>query len=92
MYIFDEATSSIDAESEEAILEAIDAFRGDKTVLLITHRIENAARADRIIALDRGTVAGCGTHAELMERCTVYRDLHDSQAALERWAREGGKE
>ncbi len=90
MYIFDEATISIDAESEEAIMEAVYAFRGRKTVLLITHRLENAVRADRILVMDRGEIAGCGTHEELLRDCQRYRELFRSQAALEKYARGDG--
>ncbi len=91
VYLFDEATSNVDAESEEAILEAIYAFRGDRTVLLITHRLENAVNADRILVLDRGRLIGQGTHRELMETCPGYRALFDRQAQLERFAREGDR-
>ncbi len=89
MYIFDEATSSIDPESEEAIMDVICSFRGEKTVLLITHRLENAVRADSIYVMEHGHVAGHGTHGELLKECPLYRDLYRSQEALERYAREG---
>ena len=88
-YIFDEATSNIDVESEADIMEAIYAFKGQKTVLLITHRLENAVGADEIFVLDGGKCVGCGTHAELLNNNEKYRSLYTAQEAYEKYAREG---
>ncbi|MBQ9251519.1 MAG: ABC transporter ATP-binding protein/permease [Clostridia bacterium] len=91
MYIFDEATSNIDAESEAAILEAIYGFRGKKTVLMITHRLENAVGADRILVLDRGRVAGLGDHETLLKTCPEYQALYTGQAEMEKYAKGGAR-
>ncbi len=88
-YIFDEATSNIDVESEQDIMDTIYAFKGEKTVLLITHRLENAIGADRIYVLDTGKVAGAGTHQELLRDNEAYRALHQAQAVYEQYARGG---
>ena len=88
-YIFDEATSNIDVESEADIMEAIYAFKGEKTVLLITHRLENAVGADDIFVLDGGRCIGHGTHDALLENNEKYRSLYTAQAAYEQYARQG---
>ena len=89
VYIFDEATSNIDVESEADIMNAIYAFKGKKTVLLITHRLENAVGADEIFVLDSGKCVGSGTHEELLETNDKYRSLYTAQAAYEKYAKEG---
>jgi ATP-binding cassette subfamily B protein/ATP-binding cassette subfamily C protein len=83
IYIFDEAGSNIDMESEEAIMEAINGLAGRKTVLLITHRLANARRADRIAVLDGGRLAACDTHEALMERGGIYARMYRQQEELE---------
>ena len=75
MYIFDEATSNIDVESENDIMEEIRALAKTKTVLLISHRLANVVDADRIYVLDKGQVAESGTHQELLGRGGAYRRL-----------------
>ena len=88
VYIFDEATSNIDVESENDIMEEIRALAKTKTVLLISHRLANVVDADRIYVLDKGQVAESGTHQELLERGGAYRRLWDAQAALEHYGEE----
>jgi ABC-type multidrug transport system fused ATPase/permease subunit len=83
LYIFDEASSNIDRESEEAVMEAINGLAKRKTVLLITHRLSNARRADRIAVLDQGRLAACGTHDALMEQGGVYARMYRQQEELE---------
>jgi ABC-type transport system involved in cytochrome bd biosynthesis fused ATPase/permease subunit len=90
IYIFDEASSNIDIESEEAIMEAILGLAGRKTVLLITHRLANARRADIIAALDQGRLAACGSHEALMRRGGVYERMCRRQEELEALVRGGG--
>ncbi|MBR2287517.1 MAG: ATP-binding cassette domain-containing protein, partial [Clostridia bacterium] len=90
-YIFDEATSNIDVESEQDIMEAIESFRGKKTVLLITHRLENAVHADCIHVLDAGCLVGSGTHEALMQESAKYRELYTAQATYEQYARKGAE-
>ena len=57
------------------------------TVIMITHRLANVENADRIYCLDKGNVAGCGTHTELLENCSVYRNLWNTQQELEHYGR-----
>lgn len=88
VYIFDEVTSNIDAQSENDIMELIYNMAGKKTVLLISHRLENVVRADRIYLLDRGRVLEEGTHAELMQQNGKYAQMFTAQAQLEAFSRE----
>lgn len=89
VYIFDEATSNIDAESEEAIMAAITALKGTHTVLLISHRLANVVGSDRIVFLKKGAVAEQGTHRELMEKQGGYAALFRAQRELEQLTGEG---
>ena len=89
LYVFDEATSSIDVESEQDILKAIYGFRGKKTVLLITHRLENAVKADQIYVMEKGKTYGTGTHDLLLGVNTRYQALYRSQETYEQYARKG---
>ena len=89
LYIFDEATSNIDVESERDIMDAIYAFKGKKTVLLITHRLENAVGADRICVLDGGNCVGMGGHEQLLKENETYRTLYTAQAEYEQYAKKG---
>jgi ABC-type transport system involved in cytochrome bd biosynthesis fused ATPase/permease subunit len=83
IYIFDEASSNIDMESEEAVMEAVNGLAGRKTVLLITHRLANARRADRIAVLDGGRLEACDTHEALMARGGIYARMYRRQEELE---------
>lgn len=74
--ILDEATSSLDTESEAAIQEAIDEFVVGRTTIVIAHRLSTVQRADRIIVLSHGGVAEQGTHHELIELGGIYSRLH----------------
>ncbi|MDO4307651.1 MAG: ABC transporter ATP-binding protein/permease [Eubacteriales bacterium] len=87
VYIFDEATSNIDAESEELIMEVIRELAKTKTVLLISHRLSNVVGSDRIYMLADGEICQQGTHEELMEENGPYRHLFESQKALEQYGR-----
>ena len=84
VYIFDEATSSVDVESETLILQTIHALadRG-KTVIMVTHRMANAADADHVVVFERGRVAEQGTHAELMRANGTYAKLFHAQQTVE---------
>ena len=84
VYIFDEATSNIDVESEEIILNTIRALRGSKTIIMISHRLVNTRDADRIFVMDKGKVAESGTHRELMKWGGTYSVLWRTQQKLER--------
>ncbi|MCB4884243.1 ATP-binding cassette domain-containing protein [Bifidobacterium pseudocatenulatum] len=84
VYIFDEATSSVDVESETLILQIIRALanRG-KTVIMVTHRMANAADADHVVVFERGRVAEQGTHVELMRANGTYAKLFHAQQTVE---------
>lgn len=84
VYIFDEATSSVDVESETLILQTIRALadRG-KTVIMVTHRMANAADADYVVVFEWGLVAEQGTHAELMRANGTYAKLFQAQQTVE---------
>lgn len=90
IYIFDEATSNIDAESEELIMEVIRDLAETRTVLLISHRLSNVAASDRIYLLEKGEIQEQGSHEELMEKKGVYRKLYETQKNLENYGRREG--
>ena len=89
IYIFDEATSNIDVESENDIMELIHTLAKAKTVILISHRLANVKNADNIYVLDKGTVSENGTHSELLEKPSHYHKLWTAQQKLENYT---GKE
>jgi ABC-type transport system involved in cytochrome bd biosynthesis fused ATPase/permease subunit len=88
VFIFDEATSNIDIESENTILARMRDLAKTKTVILISHRLANTAGADHICVLHRGRLTGSGTHAQLLESNADYRALWDAQAELEAYTAE----
>ncbi len=77
--IFDEATSQIDSESELKIQKAIQEFAKGRTTVIIAHRLSTIQFADRIIVMDQGRVIDSGKHAELFDRCPLYRNLCETQ-------------
>lgn len=84
LYIFDEATSNIDVESENEIMAQIHRLAKTKTVILISHRLANVTGADNIYVLDKGTLAESGTHQALCRGGGIYAQLWAAQQALER--------
>ena len=88
IYIFDEATSNIDGESERVIMDGVKKLSRRAAVVLISHRMANVTCADNIYVLDGGMVAESGTHEQLMQKGGVYAGLYKTQKALE----EGGEE
>ncbi len=88
VYIFDEATSNIDVESEIDIMAGIHRLAGRKTVILISHRLANVTKADNIYVLDHGRPAGQGTHEALLAQGGLYADLWNRQQALENYGKE----
>ena len=89
VYIFDEATSNIDVESENDIIDCIYSLAKSKTVILITHRLYNAKNAAYIYALKHGKLAESGTHEELLASGGVYGELWQTQNALETYGLDG---
>lgn len=89
VYIFDEATSNIDVESENDIMKEIHNLAKTKTVILISHRLANVEKADNIYVLDKGSVVEYGKHEDLLKKNGVYKNLWTSQQELEKYV--GGK-
>ena len=87
VYIFDEATSNIDIESENDIMNEIHELARTKTVVLISHRLANAVNADRIYCMDHGVIAEAGTHEELLNMHGTYEKLWNVQKELEQFAK-----
>ena len=83
IYVFDEATSNIDVESEAVIMENIDAMSKKAAVVVISHRLENVVKADKIYFLNDGTVEENGTHSELCAKGGEYAALYNTQKELE---------
>jgi ABC-type multidrug transport system ATPase subunit len=73
--VLDEATSALDAESEALVQAALDTLVADRTTLVIAHRLSTIVRADSIVCLAKGRVAGAGAHAELLRACPEYAAL-----------------
>lgn len=88
VYIFDEATSNIDVESENDIMEQIRLLARTKTVLLISHRLANVVDADCIYAMERGRVREFGTHQALLAQGGIYAKLWNAQQALENYGKD----
>lgn len=77
--ILDEATSSLDSESEKLVQEAIDNLMKNRTVLVIAHRLSTVIHADKIVVMDQGRIVKIGSHQELLKTCSVYRNLYEMQ-------------
>lgn len=91
VYIFDEATSNIDVESENDIMAQIHALAGRKTVLLISHRLANVTASDEIYVLERGDIVQHGTHDALLKQGGAYAALWSAQQVLEHYGEEAAK-
>jgi ATP-binding cassette subfamily C protein len=89
VYIFDEATSNIDVESENDIMRQIHALAKTKTVILISHRLANVVGADKIYVLDQGNIAESGNHNVLLAQNGAYAKLWNAQQELEHYTKGG---
>lgn len=88
VYIFDEATSNIDIESEEMIMSVIRELAKTKSVLLISHRLANVVNSDDIYMLKDGVIVESGTHDELIANKKAYADMYENQMKLEKYKEE----
>ena len=79
LLILDEASSSLDAESERLVQDALERLMAKRTTLVIAHRLSTVIRADRIVVLDGGVIAATGSHAELLATDAVYQRLYRRQ-------------
>lgn len=86
IYVFDEATSNVDAASEAAIGEVIASLAGEHTVIVVAHRLSTIVDADQILVLERGRIAERGTHDELLADAGVYARMWNSQEQLSAYA------
>ena len=78
--ILDEATSSTDVENEEKLKEALLEFTKDKTLIVITHKIDTVVNADKIVYMENGKILCDGTYEELMRDCPAYRKIRSFMA------------
>ena len=83
--LLDEATAALDPENETLIQRAISTLIRNKTIIVIAHRLRTVENADKIIVLNKGTIAETGTHAELMEKGGIYRQMYRLQRESEQW-------
>jgi len=79
IYVFDDSFSALDFLTEYKLRKALERRTADRTQIVITQRVSSAMHADRIYVLDKGTVVGSGTHDQLLQSCSVYRQIHASQ-------------
>ena len=83
--ILDEATAALDGENEKLIQEALGELQHNKTVITIAHRLNTIQEMERIIVMDKGVVVATGTHGELMNDCSLYRDMTETQERVSKW-------
>lgn len=84
VYLFDEATSNVDADNEEEIWNRIFDISNDKTAFIVSHRLSVVEKCDKIIVLDNGKIKEQGTHSELIENRSLYYKMHNEQSQLEK--------
>ena len=81
----DEATAYIDADNEDLLQKALAKLSEGKTVLVIAHRLSSIKEADSIVVLEQGKVIDCGTHDELIRRCSPYQDMWEAFEQSDQW-------
>ena len=79
--ILDDATSALDLKTEADFYRGLSAHNPELTKVIVAQRVSSVKNADKILILDGGTIADCGTHEELMKRCHIYKDIYDSQVS-----------
>jgi len=77
--VFDEATSSLDSDSEQKVQDAINRATENRTVIIIAHRLSTILNADKIVVLEKGRIAGIGKHEILIDECPKYQHLFNMQ-------------
>ena len=80
--ILDDSTSSVDAETEGRIHEALAAQAGNQTRLMVAQRISTVLKADRIVVIDRGRIVALGRHRDLLQESPIYQEIYDSQLGV----------
>ena len=75
----DDSASALDFATDAALRAAIGELPGDMTVIIVSQRTASIQNADKILVLDDGEIAGQGTHSELLETCSVFREIYESQ-------------
>ena len=89
--IFDDSTSALDLRTEAALYAALREQYADVTKIIIAQRVASVKNADRIVVLDNGTIAACGSHEQLLQTSAVYRDIYDSQLKDSEETEKGGR-
>ena len=83
--ILDEATANVDPENEKELMDAIDELTKEKTIIMIAHRLKTVQNADRILVVDKGTIAEQGTHEDLVKLGGIYSRFIDSRKQAVSW-------
>ena len=83
IYVFDDSFSALDFKTDAALRKALAEKMGHATVIIVAQRVGTIMNADRIVVLDEGKIAGIGTHKQLLQSCTVYRQIAESQLSEE---------
>lgn len=81
--VFDDSTSALDLKTEAQLYDALNQNYPPNTKIIVAQRIATVRRADRIVVLEKGRIAACGSHEQLLEHCELYRDICDSQLGKE---------
>jgi ATP-binding cassette subfamily B protein len=81
--VLDDATSSVDTETEEQIQQALDVLIPGRTTFIVAHRIQTVMNANLILVLDKGRIVQSGTHAELIQQPGLYHDIYEIQSRIE---------